>query len=239
MTAWLVLIATVITCAIAYFGWFGRSDDSAAVADPRWGAATQEQITELLAQVDVVAARPNVPGYQRSCDADKACSFGPAWTDDHDGLGGHNGCGTRDDILAAQLTDVGYKDAKRCVVVSGELDDPYTGVPGSFQKANASAVQIDHVYPLARAWDMGAAKWSQQRRVDFANDEASNLLAVDGPTNGSKGDSGPGEWLPPNGGFHCRYVVLYLSVAQKYDLPITTADRDAIVKVQSGCPTTP
>jgi hypothetical protein len=32
--------------------------------------------------------------------------------------------------------------------------------------------------------------------------------------------------LPPNRAFDCRYVRLYLAVAVKDQLPITTADRD-------------
>ena len=54
-------------------------------------------------------------GYERD-------AFGSAWLDTDD-----NGCGTRDDILAAQLDDVS-RDSDGCKVLSGVLDpDPYTG----------------------------------------------------------------------------------------------------------------
>jgi hypothetical protein len=43
---------------------------------------------------------------------------------------------------------------------------------------------------------MSAAHWPLHRRVDFANDQAANLLAVDGPAKASKNDAGRGEWLP-------------------------------------------
>jgi hypothetical protein len=97
-------------------------------------------------------------------------------------------------------------------------------------------VQIDHLYPLARAWDMGAARWPLQRRVDFANDQAANLLAVDGPANASKNDAGPGEWLPINHSYRCTYVLRYLQVARKYALPITAADRNAAQAITRTCP---
>lgn len=45
----------------------------------------------------------------------------------------------------------------RCVVLTGHLADPYTGRSISFRKTEAGRVQIDHIYPLARAWDLGAA----------------------------------------------------------------------------------
>ncbi|TCO43631.1 uncharacterized protein DUF1524 [Kribbella antiqua] len=183
-----------------------------------------------LGRVRVVATRPEVPGYQRD-------QFGQTWTDDHDGRGGHNGCDTRNDVLAEQLAAVRYRSKSRCVVVAGTLaTDPYTGRHIEFRKAAAAKVQIDHVYPLARAWDMGAAGWPKQRRVDFANDETANLLAVDGPANASKGDDGPGEWLPINRGYRCTYVLRYLQVARKYALPITTADRDTARAITRSCP---
>ena len=64
---------------------------------------------------------------------------------------------TRNDVLAAQLTAVQYRGRSRCVVIAGTLlADPYTGRWIEFRKATATRVQIDHLYPLARAWDMGA-----------------------------------------------------------------------------------
>ncbi|ONI73908.1 deoxyribonuclease [Kribbella sp. ALI-6-A] len=197
-------------------------------AKPATGTA--KAIAAELRQARVVAVRPDVPGYQRD-------RFGQAWTDDHNGPGGHNGCDTRNDVLAAQLTVVQNRTAKSCVVVAGLLpSEPYTGRRVEFRKAAASKVQIDHVYPLSRAWDMGAARWSAQRRVDFANDQAANLLAVDGPANASKNDAGPGEWMPLNRAYRCTYVLRYLQVARKYALPITAGDRTAAQAITPTCP---
>jgi hypothetical protein len=183
-----------------------------------------------LRQVRVVGARPDAPGYQRD-------QFGQIWTDNQAGRGGQNGCDTRNDVLAAQLTAVRYRGRSRCVVIAGILPaDPYTGRWIEFRKAAATKVQIGHLYPLARAWDMGAAHWPPQRRVDFASDEAANLLAVDGPANASKNDDGLGEWMPINRSYRCTYVLRYLQVARKYTLPITAADRDAAQAIARSCP---
>jgi hypothetical protein len=171
-----------------------------------------------------------VAGYKRE-------QFGQTWSDDHAGRGGHNGCDTRNDVLAAQLTGIQYRERSKCVVISGTLAaEPYTGKRIEFRKAKATQVQIDHLYPLARAWDMGASRWTRQRRTDFANDQAANLIAVDGPANASKSDEGPGEWLPLNRTYRCTYVLRYLQVAHKYALPITTADRDAARTITRTCP---
>jgi hypothetical protein len=202
-------------------------------AEPAGTSASS--IRAELAGVKVVSGRPKVNGYGRECGKDGPCSFGPAWSDNNTGAGGHDGCDTRNNVLARQLTEVTYKAGPRqCVVMSGKLLDPYTGRTINFRKAAASKVQIDHIYPLSRAWDLGASTWPAQRRVDFANDLTDNLLAVDGSTNASKSDQGPGEWLPLNKSFRCTYVVRYLHVAAKYKLPIT---RDDQVAAQTLAPT--
>lgn len=57
---------------------------------------------------------------------------------------------TRNDVLKIQLVDVAFKPGTRdCKVIAGTLHDPYTGTTIEFEKANASAVQIDHVLSAA------------------------------------------------------------------------------------------
>lgn len=81
-----------------------------------------------------------------------------------------------------------------------------------------------HVYPLARAWKMGASKWTVDKRIQFANDIDRNLMAVDGSTNGKKSDKGLDEWMPPNAAYGCEYAARYLTVARDYALSVTTGD---------------
>ena len=47
------------------------------------------QLEHLLASVRVIAARGHPGGYERGCKEGQACVFGPSWTDDYDGPGGH------------------------------------------------------------------------------------------------------------------------------------------------------
>lgn len=218
--------------------WSNRVVDSAATADllvqrplPAPGNSFP-RVTELLAALTVVDELPDVPGYERKCGSMDGCVFGTAWTDDSTAPGAHNGCDSRNDVLAAQLYAVEYKPGTReCKVISGTLDDPYTGRVIQFTsgKTTSSDVQIDHIYPLSRSWRAGAAHWPSDRRVAFANDIDSNLLAVDGPTNNSKSDAGLDTWLPPNAAYACQYVIEYLTVAAKYQLLITQGDADVAV----------
>jgi hypothetical protein len=57
---------------------------------------------------------------------------------------------------------------------------------------------------LAIAWNLGAFRWTQQLRVDYANDLAVVLLASTEPPTG-KTDDGPREWMPPDKRNWCKY----------------------------------
>jgi len=216
-------------------GWAWGKSSSPASGEPGPPPASTVDSIRALEGLIVVAERPDIPGYQRGCAAGEACSFGPAWTDDSTAPDSHDGCGTRDDVLREQLADVVFRAGSGCVVVGSTLHDPYTGAIIPFSKTDAADVQIDHVYPLARAYDMGAAGWSQERRTAFANDTRLELLAVDGRANRAKGDSGPAEWLPPDPAETCGYLRRYIGVAAAYGLAITADEHDAMARILPGC----
>jgi hypothetical protein len=169
-----------------------------------------------------------VPGYDRD-------AFGQAWADTD-----RNGCDTRNDVLRRDLVDVVTKPGTHdCVVLSGTLHDSYTGRTIAFVRGNTSslAVQIDHRVPLAYAWRHGAASWTAEQRELFANDQAGNLVAVDGPANEAKSDSGPAEWMPANTDDTCSYAASFVTVATKWRLSIGTADAHALDRTLTGCST--
>lgn len=212
-----------------------RPETGGAQGEWEGAAPSGRELLDALETVGV-ANRADVAGYDRDCGSGHTCSFGPAWTDDTTAPGGHNGCDQRNDVLRASLEEITVKPGTHgCVVMTGTLEEPYTGQLVQFSKAKASLVQIDHIYPLARAWDMGATAWSLEQRTRFATDPI-NLIAVDGSSNASKGDQGPGEWMPINRSYRCAYVGRYLEVAIAYHLPITPEDETAIRAVAQTCP---
>jgi hypothetical protein len=206
--------AIVAAAAIWLHPGIGDRGITAAHAGPNSG-----DLATLLAQVQVVDDIAPVPGYQRGCKKNQACSFGPAWNDPLD----FSGCDTRNRLLANSLQGVAFKPGTNdCKVVAGTLNpDPYTG-----ETIDLHGVQIDHLYPLKDAWDAGASKWDPRQRQIFANDMA-ELIAVSGVANEEKGDSTPAQWLPANPAEKCPYVLRYLAVAVKYQLPVTANDRQA------------
>jgi hypothetical protein len=177
----------------------------------------------LLQQLPVKGKAPKT-GYDRVGD------FGTAWRDVD-----HNGCDTRNDVLARDLQAV--TKSGPCKVLSGTLVDPYTATTIHFVRGNATstAVQIDHVVALENAWQTGAQQLTPERRLALANDPM-NLLAVDGPTNSAKGAGDAATWLPPNKAFRCAYVARQVSVKAAYGLWVTPAERDAIARILASCP---
>lgn len=148
--------------------------------------------------------------------------FGESWLDVD-----YNGCDTRNDILARDLENPFI--SSNCKVTEGTLHDPYTGNTIEFQSGvdTSSEVQIDHIVPLAWAWRNGLYEASQEVRLEFANDPV-NLLAVDGPANMSKSDSGPADWMPYNTGYSCEYLVQFATVIHTYsDHGLGINNRDA------------
>ncbi|BDX33182.1 membrane protein [Mycobacterium antarcticum] len=187
---------------------------------------------DILAGIALIPARVHGHDYRRA-------AFGEAWTDDTTAPGGHNGCDTRNDILDRDLVDKTFTAITRCptAVATGTLHDPYTSDTVTFTRGNqiGAAVQIDHLVPLALAWDLGARNWTDAMRIRFANDPA-NLLAVQGQANQDKGDAEPADWMPPNHAFWCQYAVQFAAVLRGYALPID--DRSAVVlrDAASTCP---
>lgn len=192
----------------------------------------RDGIEAKLARVRVLAEAPYHPGYDRNCDPG-ACVFGPLWTDDHPGPFGHNGCDTRQDVLLQQMRRIELRWDSRCRIYQAFLTDPYTGERLTWRD-DGYRIQIDHLYPLARAWHGGAWAWPQRRRLRFANDVRYELQATTAEANQAKEAGSPAEWLPPRRAYRCRYVNRYLTIAIRYDLPVTTADVQAIRAL--GCP---
>ncbi|WP_159803402.1 GmrSD restriction endonuclease domain-containing protein [Arthrobacter zhaoguopingii] len=204
-------------------------EPAAPVPDASMPAAPAPPAGTALAGLEALAVKGRAPktGYERE-------KFGPAWADVD-----RNGCDTRNDILAKDLSEETFKPGTRnCVVQAGVLKDPYTAVSVSFVKGGDALVDIDHVVALGNAWETGAQQLSDQDRLRFANDPL-NLLAVDGPANRQKGDADAATWLPPNTSYRCDYVARQTAVKLKYRLWVTAAERGAIERILRSCPGQP
>jgi hypothetical protein len=229
--AWLA-VAAALSVIVAY----QVVDAAGDRAD--WFIA-QADAPRVAPGVDVLAGIPVIPARIRGYDYRRA-AFGDAWDDDNDAPGGHNGCDTRNDILNRDLVDKTIVAIKRCpdAVASGTLHDPYTSATVAFTRGNqvGASVQIDHIVPLALAWDLGARDWTEVKRLRFANDPA-NLLAVAGQANQDKSDGEPAVWMPPNHAFWCQYSVQFIAVLRGYGLPVDQPSVPVLREAAASCPT--
>lgn len=201
-------------------------DTSTAKTEGAAAPAGSDEASEALRILNTLPVKGRAPktGYSRA-------QFGDAWSDID-----HNGCDTRNDILNRDLTAKQHKNSRGCVVISGILNDPYTGKIINFMrgKDTSEQVQIDHVVALSDAWQSGAQEISAQERLQLANDPE-NLLAVDGPANQQKSDSDAATWLPANASFRCSYVARQIRVKAKYHLWVKPAEKEAMINVLTPC----
>lgn len=219
-------IIVVFIIALLTAGWAMWSDWQQQRALPK---PTIEQVqsgdlaSAALTRLAIKGRAPKT-GYTRE-------QFGNGWAM-------VNGCDMREHILARDMTGVILRSETDCTVLSGSLNDPYTGKVISFVRGpdTSSAIQIDHVVALGDAWQKGAQQFAQTAREQLYNDPL-ELLAVDGPTNQQKGDGDAATWLPPNKAYRCRYVARQIAVKLKYNLWVTQAEHDAMKRLLDTCPT--
>lgn len=100
----------------------------------------------------------------------------------------------------------------------------------------ASDLDIDHLVPLAEAWDSGADGWTSTQRQNFANDlTRPQLIAVTDNVNQSKSDQDPAEWMPSRTAYTCTYVRAWVQVKYYYDLSVDSAEKSALTSYLASC----
>jgi len=184
-------------------------------------SANEPTALAVLNQLEVKGRAPKT-GYSRAAFTH--------WSDLN-----RDGCDSRNEILKRDLTQIIFKTGTRdCKVISGQLLDPLSGKTLIFSSSK-STVDIDHLVSLSNAWQTGAAYLDKKTRESLANDPL-NLLAVNAKLNRQKGDGDAATWLPPLKSFRCKYVAIQVAVKAKYLLWVTSAEREAIIKVLDNCP---
>lgn len=148
------------------------------------------------------------------------------WTD-ADG----DGCNARNEVLIEEA-DTAPSVGSGCALSGGAWFSYYDAT----SYTSASSLDIDHMVPLAEAWDSGARNWSAAKREAYANDLDfyGSLIAVSASTNRSKGDQDPAEWTPP-AGYACRYATEWVSVKHRWGLSVDSTEKSALTSLASGC----
>ncbi|GAA5062206.1 HNH endonuclease family protein [Streptomyces similanensis] len=197
---------------------------TAAAEPPRVPAAGETVTLPVRDALDELPVRvEDRTGYERSkfkhwVDADK------------------DGCNTRAEVLKDEAV-IAPEQGPRCALSGGEwyspYDDRYLNGP--------RGLDIDHLVPLAEAWDSGAYDWTAAEREAYANDlgDARALIAVSAASNRSKADQDPTTWLPPAAGYRCQYVTDWVADKTRWGLTVDSAERDALADQLGRCPDSP
>ncbi|HVW41002.1 MAG TPA: HNH endonuclease family protein [Amycolatopsis sp.] len=217
MTRTTATAAALLTAAALTTGITGcRITATTATATP--AAVNAHQVLDQLAALQLA---PEDTGNHYDRDQDW-----PHW--DRATAAGR-GCDIRDQVLQQQGHDVTTSTDGKCHV-SGTWTSPYDNTTVT----KTSGLQIDHVVPLKEANRSGVRGWSTTDRERFANDTRF-LLAVSIRTNEQKGDQDPARWMPPNTGYRCTYVALWVQAKTAYRLTVDQAEHDALAAILGKC----
>jgi hypothetical protein len=135
---------------------------------------------------------------------------------------------TRSEVLRQETVG---KITGSCTVVTGQWRSIYDGLTWT----QASDVDIDHLVPLAEAWDSGAKRWNSATRKAYANDlgDARSLIAMTDNLNQSKGDKDPAQWMPAQR--RCTYVAQWVAVKIRWSLRVDRAEKRALKNLGDNC----
>lgn len=141
-----------------------------------------------------------------------------------------DGCDARDEVLIAESKSAVTVGAS-CRLTGGEWVSAYDDV----RVSDPRDLDIDHMVPLAEAWDSGARTWTAAQRQAFANDlgDPRSLIAVTASSNRSKSDQDPSTWLPE---VHvCQYVRNWIAVKVRWRLSVDQAEKAALRSALAPC----
>lgn len=207
----LAAAALVVGALVPVFGAPASSNAASTQAAAQYSAPLRTAISDLSVAAEVRT------GYDRSAfrhwvDADR------------------DGCDTRDEVLIEEADDP-VAVGSGCSLSGGRWYSYYDGV----SQYNASDLDIDHMVPLAEAWDSGARSWSAATREAYANDlgERRSLVGVTASVNRSKGDQDIAEWLPARE--RCRYLQEFVAVKTRWRLSVDSAEKQAMNSLAGSC----
>uniref|UniRef100_UPI003F494077 HNH endonuclease family protein n=1 Tax=Streptomyces sp. CA-141956 TaxID=3240051 RepID=UPI003F494077 len=147
------------------------------------------------------------------------------------GLDLGDGCNTRNEVLLSEAIEAPTV-AAGCKLSGGRWVSYYDGQ----EVTDPGKLDIDHMVPLAEAWDSGASAWDAKRREAYANDQdaATSLVAVSSRSNRQKADRDPREWMPPAPEATCRYVAEWVGTKLRWGLSADQGEADSLALYADG-----
>ncbi|MFG1660680.1 HNH endonuclease family protein [Micromonospora chersina] len=203
----------------------------------RWAATLLAAVTATTALTAAPAHAETYSAYLRTAVSNLPVasevrtgydrSLFPLWID-ADG----DGCNTRYEVLIAEATTK-PTIGSGCSLSGGRWYSYYDNAYWTI----TSDLDIDHMVPLAEAWDSGARNWTTSRRQSYANDlgDSRPLVAVTDNVNQAKGDQDPATWMPPYSSARCRYINEWVATKIRWRLTVDTAEKNALTSWANSC----
>jgi hypothetical protein len=207
LLALLTSVATALTGAVVV----------GLTAGPAQAATVSQPLRTLVANLPV--ATEVRTGYDRD--------LFKLWVD-ADG----DGCNTRYEVLIDEATTKPTVGSG-CALTGGKWLSYYDGATWTLP----ADLDIDHMVPLAEAWDSGARNWTAAQRESYANDlgDARTLVAVTDNVNQSKSDADPAEWMPSLTSVYCRYITEWTAVKTRWGLSADSAEKASLTSYAAAC----
>jgi len=188
-----------------------------ATADPANAASVSQPLRTMVANLPV--ATEVRTGYDRD--------LFNLWID-ADG----DGCNTRYEVLIAEAVTAPTVGSG-CSLTGGRWYSYYDGAYWT----DPADLDIDHMVPLAEAWDSGARNWTAAQREAYANDlgDPRPLVAVTDNVNQSKSDQDPAEWMPSLTSVYCQYITDWVADKTRWGLTVDTTEKASLTSYAAAC----
>ncbi|UNZ21378.1 HNH endonuclease family protein [Streptomyces sp. 891-h] len=143
-----------------------------------------------------------------------------------------DGCTTRQEVLIEEAIEEPVIGTG-CSLTDGTWRSYYDGKTTD----NPRSLDIDHMVPLAEAWDSGASQWSAKKRERYANDlgSPSSLVAVTARSNRQKADKDPAEWWVPAKDASCQYLADWVATKTRWKLAVDQTEKQALTSRAVEC----
>ena len=148
---------------------------------------------------------------------------------------GQIGCDSRKSVIIDEAI-IKPTIGKDCALSGGK----WLSIYDNTIVTDAGKLDVDHMVPLAEAWDSGASLWTDLQRQQYANDmvDARHLIAVTGSSNRSKSDQDPADWVPTNKAYVCEYIANWVEIKVRWSLNIDPKEKSALISNLKGCKST-
>ena len=148
---------------------------------------------------------------------------------------GQIGCDSRKSVIIDEAI-IKPTIGKDCALSGGK----WLSIYDNTIVTDAGKLDVDHMVPLAEAWDSGASLWTDLQRQQYANDmvDARHLIAVTGSSNRSKSDQDPADWVPTNKAYVCEYIANWVEIKVRWSLNIDSKEKSALISNLKGCKST-